>query len=205
MPFTPQLLGKSIGTNITNLSVSTSGVFAAGGRIYGAVAMSNLGYDDIVDSAGNVYRQVAGSQGATISAWLVDCINNLRLPNNSTITVSTAAPWSGAMGMFGVSGLVSGALHGVSAGQGTDARPMAALDNVPVNDWALGVVGVKAPSTNTFTQSIGFSNPGNFNTQTTTAFSTYAGFRQSSGGSIIFAPTLASSAEWVALLITIAP
>lgn len=205
MSFTPQLLGKSIGTNITSLSVSTSGVFAAGGRIYGIVAMSNLGYDDIVDSAGNIYRQVAGSQGATISAWLVDCVNNLRLPNNSTITVSTATPWSGAMGMFGVSGLVNGELGGVSAGQGHDTTPGAALENVPVNYWALGVLGVRAPSTNTFTQAPGFSNPGNFNTQTTTEFSTYAGFRQATGGRIVFAPTIASSAEWVALLITISP
>lgn len=205
MAFTPQLLGKATGSNITTLTVNTSGAFAAGGRVYGVIAMSNLGFDDFTDSVGNSYVQAVGSQGSTISAWLVQCLNNIRLPNNSSINTISAAPWSGSLGVFGVSGLVSGVLHGVSAGQGVDNLPVVALHEVPANDWVLGVVGVKAPSSNTFTQAAGFTSPGNFNSQVTTEFSTYAGFQQSAGGHIIFAPTFATPAEWVALMIAIAP
>ncbi len=204
MAFTPQLLGKASGTNLTTLNVNTSGVFAAGGRIYVVVAMNDWGPDDCTDSVGNVYEQAGGSQNSGISTTLLQCINNIRVPNNGTITITAPAGWSGSMGVFGVSGLTSGELHQVGAGQGSDNLPLVALDNVAANDWVMALAGVQAASTNAFTQGAGFSNPGNFNVQTTTVFSTYAGIVQTAGGSVVWRPSLASPALWAAVMISIA-
>ncbi len=205
MAFTPQLLGKAAGTNLTDLSINTSGIFSAGGKVYGVVTMDRSGPDDFVDSEGNVYVQVGLSQNAGISAALMQCASNLRLPNNSTITATAPAGWNGAIGAFGISGLTSGVLHRVSGGQGTNNLPLVALSGLSVNDWVLAVVGVQAPSSNTFTQGSGFTNPGNFNTQITTDFSTYAGFMQATaGGHVEWRPSLATPATWAAVMLAVA-
>lgn len=204
MAFTPQLLGKAMGSNVTSLSVNTSGIFAAGGHVYGVLVLNQPGFDDFVDSVGNVYESGGSQSPDGISAWLLFNSPNLRLPNNSTVTASNAVPWSGAMGVFGVSGLTSGELRGISTGQGNDASPICAM-NVLTDDWVLAVVGVRAASTNTFTQGTGFTNPGNFNTQITTEFSTYAGVMQAPGGHLVWRPSLATAASWVSLMIAIAP
>lgn len=204
MAFTPALIGTATGVNVTSLAIHASGVVQAGGRIYVAVCLSIPYFTDVVDDAGNIYIQAGGSQ-TDIGVYFLQCIPNLRLGNNAAITLLADRPFSGSIGAFSVTGLASGTLHGLSAGQGNDQDPSAALDHVAADDWLLGVVGVAGSSSDGFTQSPGFANPGNFNSQVTTGFSAYAGYLHNTApdATVIFHPHLGVSRSWIALLTSI--
>ncbi len=203
MTFTPQLIGKATGTNVTSLSISTPSV-PAGGRIFCAICINKDGFDSLTDTAGNVYEQAAGSQSG-VGAFVFQATNNLHLANNDQITLAFATPFSASIGAFAVSGLTSGVINISSAGQGNDRFPGAAIDNVPANDWCVGILAVNGPSSDGFTQDPTFSNPGNFNTQVTTGFSAYGGYRQSTGGKIVYQPILGIARIWSCMLVDMSP
>lgn len=205
MPIAVNSIGQATGTNVTTLPIIASGVSAAGGQIFVGIGLNLDGFDDLSDSVGNSYVQEAGSSSG-VGAFLFRAFNNIRLPNNGTITLSNSTPFSAHIGAFYVSGLVSGALDGSSAGQGTSDSPLVALNGLPANDYALAIVSVAAGSGNIFTQDPTFSNLGSFNTQSTTEFSVYAGFRQiTAGGLAVYQPHLATPATWSALMVALKP
>ena len=207
MALSASFIGRATGSNVTSLAISTSRV-AADQKIFAAVSMNLAGFDNVLDSAGNIYNQVAGSQSG-VGAFMMEAVNSILLPNGSTITLDNTVsgnPFSGTIAAFSVSGLTASNVNGSSAGQGNDNAPLVALDGVPANDWCLAFAAVAAGSNVGFTQAAGWSNPGNFNTQTTTGFSTFAGiFQATAGGHVAWNPTLGSAADWAALMVALSP
>lgn len=205
MAFTPSLIGTATGVNVTSLAINVTGNVPAGGKIFCAICINKEGFDSFTDTAGNMYDQLSGSQDG-VGAFFMGVSNNLALFNNNHITLAYSIPFSASIGAFAVSGLTSGIMDGASAGQGNSTFPDVALNNVPVNDWMIGVVAVNGPSTDGFTQDPSWNNPGNFNNRVTTGFSAYAGYKQAiSGGQIIYAPTLGVSRVWAALMVAVKP
>jgi hypothetical protein len=209
MAFTPSLIGSATGNNVSSLTITVpTGGVAAGSKILMAVAVSAAsGVNDPTDSAGNIYGDEGGATSGSISVGIFVVPSALALAHNNTIVLSASSgTFSGRIAAFAVSGLTSGVIAETSSGQGHSTLPDAALNNVPVNNWCVGIVGVGASSTNLFTQAPGFSNPGNLNTQITTSFSAYAGYlHATSGGQVVYAPTLLTAADWVAVLVSLSP
>ncbi len=206
MALTASFIGRATGTNVTSLSITTPRV-NAGQKLFGIVSMSLSGFDEFVDSAGNAYNQVAGSQNG-VGAFLLEATNSILLPNNSTITLdnlTSGAPFSASIAALAVAGLTAGNVDGSSAGQGADNSPLVALSNVPANDWLLAFVAVAAGSSIGFTQAAGWSNPGTFNSGSSAGFSTFAAFKQSAGGHEVWNPLLGAPANWAALMVALSP
>lgn len=207
MSFTPFLIGQAAGDNVTQLTITLGAPQSvpAGSKIEIFVAVSQQP-DDPIDTANNVYNQTAGSQSGTVFVALYQVDSALALARGNTIVVAPPiGTFSGRIAAFGISGLTSGQLIGSSAGQGSSQFPEAALANVALGDWCIGVVGVAGPSADGYTQSPGFSNPGNLNSQTTASFSAYAGYMQAAAdGPVSFAPALGIARDWCALLVSLA-
>lgn len=209
MTATFQELGSASGTNVTSLSITTSGNLSAGAKIFVAVCIDKDGFDEITDSVNgpNNYNQVAGSQDG-VGAFLFELPSTLRMRSGSTITVDnnvSGVPFSGRIAAVAVSGLTAGNIDGSSAGQGTNNAPLVALDNVPAGDEVVGIVAVAAGSSDTFTQDPNFTSPA-LNTQQTTGFSSYFGWRTlAAGGHVQWNPSLAQPATWAALLVAVSP
>ena len=220
MSFTPTLIGSVAFSSVTSASIATGNI-AVGTRILIALSINAGDWDDLTDSqssdlttptTGNQYHEQTGTAhpNGTCGVWFATCpstVTQLRGGGtNDHIILTRAAGMSGRMAAFSVAGLTSGIMDSGSTGFGTSVSPLAALDNITVNDYVVGIVGVAGPSTDGFTQDATFSNPGNLNTQTTTAISVYSGFKQHLvAGSIKYQPTLGVSRDWVALLVALRP
>jgi hypothetical protein len=213
MPFTPSLIGRVNFSNVTQATLPTGNI-AIGSKILVSVCLNEPDWDDVVDdlstdTTGNIYFERAGSvhPNGTVGCWFVECPSTvLRLRPANNIILTRAGGMTGSLAAFSVTGLTAGLLDGSSAGYGTSVAPVAALAAVPANDIAAGIVGVAGPSSDGFTQDPAFLSPGNFNTQTTTNFSSYGGYHQQAAlGDIAYRPTLGVSRDWVALLLAVTP
>ena len=222
MALTPSLIGRVTFSNVTTASLSTGNI-AVGTRLLIAVCINAAAFDDITDSksnsgfngqppSGNSYGEAAGEAhpNGTASVTIVTCVTAVQLRGGGTndhIILSRAGGMTGSMAAFSVTGLTAGVIDDSSSVFGTDTSPDVGLGPTPANDYVVGILGVAGPSTDGFTQDPTFANPGNFNTQTTTNFSTYAGFKQlaAENNNPQWKPTLGVVRDYVALLISLTP
>jgi hypothetical protein len=208
MAFTPSAIGSANGNNVASLSIVVPNALgiSAGHQLWVAYGGSSLlgGNGVPTDPAGNVYSAVAAESTGTANIIVFQVPSSLALSVNAGILlVPPTAVFSGRAAAFSATGFLSGIVEASSSGIGTSTLPDVALNNVPANNWCIGVVGVAGPSSDGFTQPTGWSNLGNLNTQTTTNFSIYAGYLQSTGGQVVYAPTLGVSRDWVGLLLSL--
>jgi hypothetical protein len=211
MPITgSSYMGAANFANAAQFSLTTPNV-NAGGHIYLAVGCDKPLTGPPTDSAGNTYVQVGGTAQPWGSANWWGVQGNLRLPNNSTITVPLppfggSGPWStmsGTLAGIGISGLTSGVWEGSSAGSSFGTAVGVTFPNVPANDYVVGIVVVDGPSADGFTQDPAFTSVPGFNNFVTSTFSMYAGFRRNTEASpttIQWQPTLGVARRWMALL-----
>jgi hypothetical protein len=205
MAATVQLIGTAYADNVTSLSISTPNL-AAGGRIFVCVAINQPGFDNVVDTVGNNYNQVGGSEKG-VGCYLMEVDNNLQLHNNNQITLEnnvTLTPFSAAMSAVYISGLTSGQLVTTSAAQGTGTQPIVAVNSTS-GYWLVGMIAVDGPSSDGFTQDPAWSTPSTINSLVTTTVSCYAGYRQAPGGNVLYAPTLGVARPWAGLMAMLTP
>jgi hypothetical protein len=207
---TPALIGlqAASGSPVTSLAVTTPSLITLSSRIVVAICTDTMDWDDFVDTAGSTYDIVSASisPDGSLGVWLLLCESSGLLSIGNSFTLTRAAGFNGAIGIYTIAGLTSGAVDAGSAGAGSNASPLVSLDNIAVNDLLIGVVGVKASSAIGFTQDSNFTSPGNFNSQTTTSFSVFSGYmRNTQSGLVSWKPTLGSAAQWVALMVALQP
>jgi len=223
MAFTPSFIGRTTFSNATLAQIPTGNI-AVGTRILIAFCIDAPDWDDITDTqsnsgfngqpvTGNVYGQRSGEAhpNGTCGVWFVTCDSTtVQLRGGGTrdqLQLSRAAGMTGSMAALSATGLTSGVMDSGSTLFGSDTTPIVGLGPIPANDYLIGILGVVGPSSDGFTQDPTFINPGNFNSQTTTSFSVYAGYKQllTAQSNPRWQPTLGVARDYVGVLLALEP